>query len=149
MKLKQVFTLWERRHLDHMLRWIAENWEVFAAQGKPLSFTVTETRRSVEQNSLMWVYLTAWSRQKTWPVNGRLVPLTPDEWKDVLSSAFLREEARIAQGLDGGMVLLGSRTSQFSGKTMTAFLEFIGAAAAQHGVTLDPATEPEPEGRPA
>src|SRR5574337_833639 len=48
----------------------------------------------------MWPILQAFSDQLDWPVNGRMCRLSPDEWKDILTSAFHRETARLAMGRD-------------------------------------------------
>jgi len=93
--------------------------------------------RNLEQNALLWVLLTAFSEQLTWPVNGAMSYLTADEWKDILSAAFSRESQRVAQGLDGGMVLLGMRTSQMSKREFGEFLEIVQATAVERGVELE------------
>lgn len=113
-----------------------------------MAVTLQEPTRSIEQNSAQWPILKCWADQKQWPVNGHMVSLTSEEWKDILTAAFDREEVRIAQGLDGGMVLLGHRTSQFGKRKFSAWLEFLHAASAQHGVIIpDQIEDVEPEGR--
>jgi hypothetical protein len=102
--------------------------------------TIAEPARNLDQNAAMWPILQEFSEQLQWPVNGALCRLTPEEWKDILSSAFRRETARVAQGLDGGMVLLGQRTSRFSRREFSEFLDFLHATAAARGVELEPAT---------
>ncbi|MTW08816.1 NinB family protein, partial [Streptococcus pneumoniae] len=67
--------------------------------------------------------------------------LSPDDWKDVLSAAFKGEQVRLAMGLDGGVVMLGLRTSGMGKKTFSEFLEFLHATAAARGVCVYP--EPE------
>jgi len=99
-----------------------------------------EPTRNREQNALMWVWLQAFSEQLTWPINGDRVRMTPDEWKDVLTAAFRRESHRIAQGLDGGMVILGMRTSQMGKREFAEFLEFVMATAAARGVVVEELT---------
>ena len=101
---------------------------------------VEEPRRNLEQNALLWVLLDAFSRQLQWPVNGAMARLTAEEWKDILSAAFKREAVRVAMGLDGGMVMLGQRTSKMGKREFAEFIEFIQAAAADRGVQLDEAT---------
>lgn len=100
--------------------------------------TIAQPTRNSEQNALMWVLLTAFSKQLQWPVNGQMVKLSPEEWKDVLSAAFKRETQRVAMGIDGGMVILGMRTSQMGKRQFAEFIEFIQAVAADRGVTLEP-----------
>ena len=98
--------------------------------------TVQEPKRNLDQNAAMWVLLQAFADQLQWPVNGAMVWMSADEWKDVLSAAFRRESVRVAMGMDGGMVMLGSRTSKFSVREMSEFLEFLHATAAARDVDL-------------
>ena len=99
--------------------------------------TVKEATRNSEQNALMWVYLTAFSEQLLWPVNGAMVKMSPEEWKDVLSAGFRRYHPRIAQGIDGGVVMLGLRTSKMGKREFAEFIDFLGAVAADRGVELE------------
>ena len=102
--------------------------------------TVSEPRRGLDQNALLWVLLQAFSEQLQWPVNGQMVKLSPEEWKDLLSAAYKRESQRIAMGLDGGMVMLGMRTSKMGKREFAEFIEFIHATAAIRGVHFEEAT---------
>lgn len=99
-----------------------------------------EPTRNTAQNALLWVILSAFSEQLEWPVNGRMVKLTADEWKDVLSAGFRKEQARLAMGLDGGVVMLGLRTSRMGKREFAEFIEFLQAVAADRAVSLE--TEP-------
>jgi hypothetical protein len=101
--------------------------------------TVQEPRRNLEQNALLWVLLQAFADQLEWPINGRMCRLEPEEWKDILSAAFRRETQRVAPGIDGGMVLLGLRTSKMGKREFGEFLEFVQATAADRGVELEEA----------
>lgn len=98
--------------------------------------TVSEPSRNLNQNAAQWPILQAFADQMLWPVNGRMVWLTADEWKDILTAAFERETVRVAMGLDGGMVMLGSRTSEFSKKRFGEWLEFLHATAADREIDL-------------
>ncbi len=98
--------------------------------------TVSEPNRNLSQNALMWPLLQAFSDQLQWPVNGKLEWLDPDSWKAILSCAFEGEQARVAAGLDGGMVLLGQRTSQYGKAKFAEFIEFILATAALRDVDV-------------
>ncbi len=97
---------------------------------------IREPKRNLEQNSLLWVWLTAFAEQLQWPVNGAMVKLEPEEWKAILSGAFKQETQRIAMGLNGGMVILGMRTSQMGKRQFAEFLEFVMSVAADRGVVL-------------
>lgn len=110
-----------------------------AVQDAPEGYAVTiaEPTRSLEQNSAQWPILQAFADQLQWPVNGKLEWLSAEEWKDILSAAFQRESVRLAAGLDGGMVMLGQRTSKFSKRQFSEFIEFLNATAAARVVELD------------
>lgn len=99
--------------------------------------TISEPTRNLEQNSAQWPILEAFADQLQWPINGRMEWLQPEEWKDILTCAFKRETVRVAMGLDGGMVMLGSRTSKFSKAQFGEWLEFLNATAADRDVILD------------
>lgn len=98
--------------------------------------TIQEPSRSLDQNAAQWPILQAFSDQLEWPVNGVFCKLTPEEWKDLLTAAFKKSTVRVAQGLDGGMVLLGFRTSKFGKREFSDWLEFLHATAADRGVTV-------------
>ena len=118
---------------------LARRRAVAAVAEAPAGFVVTvdEPRRNLAQNDLMWVLLQAFADQLQWPVNGSMEWLTADEWKDILTAAFKRETVRVAMGLDGGMVMLGSRTSKFSKAQFSEWLDFLNATAAARGVEVD------------
>ena len=104
--------------------------------------TVAEPTRSVEQNSAQWPILEAFSRQLEWPVNGRMVKMSAEEWKDVLTAAFKGESVRLAMGLNGGVVMLGLRTSEMPKGQFSEWLDFLKATAADRGVRIElPAME--------
>ena len=106
-----------------------------ATQG--FSVKVAEPSRSLEQNAALWPLLQAFSTQKQWVVNGSLVSLSPDEWKDLLSASFSGEALRMAPLVGSpGMVVLGLRTSQMGKRRFSDFLDFINATAAELGVEL-------------
>jgi len=98
--------------------------------------SIGEPTRNLEQNSAQWPILEAFSKQLQWPVNGNMVYMEPEEWKDVLTAAFRNETARLAMGLDGGVVMLGMRTSKMTKREFSEWLEFLHATAALRGVDL-------------
>ncbi len=101
------------------------------------SVTIAEPTRNLEQNAVQWPILQAFADQLQWPVNGEMVFMTAEEWKDLLTAAFRRETARLAMGLDGGVVMLGARTSKFSKREFSEWLDFLMATAAAREVDLD------------
>lgn len=103
----------------------------------PLLVSIKEEGRTLEQNALLWPLLECFADQLQWPVNGRLCHLEAAEWKDILTAAFRNETQRVAMGLNGGMVMLGMRTSKMSKKDFSEFIEFIYAAGAERGVQFE------------
>lgn len=91
--------------------------------------------RSLDQNALLWVLLGDISRQLEWPVDGKLQKLTTDDWKDILTAGLTKEQ-RIAQGINGGFVMLGSRTRRMTKPQMGELIEFIYYFMTEHGVQL-------------
>ena len=104
--------------------------------GRRWVLTLKLETRTQAQNRLMWPILTAFSRQLQWPVDGRMVTMQPHEWKDVLTAAFYGETVRLAMGLNGGVVLLGQRTRDFTKSKFSDWIEFLYATAADRGVVL-------------
>lgn len=109
-----------------------------AVRNAPNGYAVViqESNRTLDQNAAQWPILAAFSEQLQWPVNGHHVRMTDQEWKDVLSAGFKKEQVRLAMGLDGGVVMLGQRTSQFGKKKFSEWLEFLHATAVQRGVLV-------------
>ena len=99
---------------------------------------VGEPSRSLSANAAMWPILEAFSQQLMWPVNGAMTQMSAENWKDVLSSAFKQQQPLIAQGINGGMVFLGQRTSKFSKRDFSEFLEFLHSTAIERGVVVYP-----------
>jgi hypothetical protein len=98
---------------------------------------IKEATRTLEQNSLQWVYLSAISKQVEWVVNGRPTLMAPDEWKDVLTAGFRKETPRLAAAVDGmGVVMLGSRTSRFSKAEFSEWMEYLQWFCAEKDVEV-------------
>lgn len=104
---------------------------------EPLIVEIRPYVRTKDQNSALWPLLQEFADQLDWPVNGERIKLYAEDWKDLLSAAFHRETQRVAMGLDGGMVMLGMRTSKMGKKEFSDFLEFIHAVAADRGVKVE------------
>ena len=105
------------------------------AAGKSVRIRLDEKQatRTLEQNDKMWAVLTDISRQVQWPVDGKLQYLEPEDWKHILSGGLKRHQ-RVAQGIDGGFVILGQRTSRMSIAEMVELIELAYAFGAEHGV---------------
>ena len=126
---KRTFMLVHQQARQNACQAIKEAPEGFAV-------TVGEPSRSLEQNAAQWPLLQAFADQLQWPINGRMEWLVKEDWKDLLTAAFKQETARVSPGLDGGMVLLGQRTSKFGKKQFSDWLEFLHATAAAREVDL-------------
>lgn len=124
-------------HLTHSMA-RARAVECVKAAPDGYSVTIKEPGRSLKQNDLMWPLLECFSEQKQWNVNGQRCKLSEEDWKDILTAAYARENLRFADGLNGGVVLLGVRTSKMGRRWFSGLLEFIFSTAAEMGVNLDP-----------
>ena len=127
---KQVFVLAHplaRRNAAHACSTAPEGWRV----------EITPRTRTLAQNDMMWSILTDISRQVDFVVNGALVKVEPEEVKDILT-ASLRRETRMAMGIDGGMVLLGQRTSKMTVRQMTDLIDLAYAFGNERGVLWSP-----------
>lgn len=97
---------------------------------------VEEPSRTLDQNAAQWPILQAFANQLQWPINGQMMSITDEDWKDILTCAFRNESPRVAMGLDGGMVLLGQRTSKFGKREFSDWMEFLWATANERGVVV-------------
>jgi hypothetical protein len=107
-----------------------------AKDESPLIVTVKEEGRTLDQNSLLWPLLECFSEQLQWPVNGRMANIDSEAWKDILTAAYRNETQRVAAGLNGGMVLLGMRTSKMTKAEFSEFIEFLYAVGAERGINF-------------
>jgi hypothetical protein len=123
---RQVFVLSHPLARRNAARACAEAPDGFRVEIKPRT-------RTLDQNALLWSCLTDIAKQVQWPVNGRHEYLTADEWKAIFS-ASLKQEQRMAMGLQGGFVMLGERTSRMSIKQMTELIDLIHAFGNERGV---------------
>lgn len=94
---------------------------------------IKERTRTLDQNDLLWSILTDLSKQVDWSINGKLEKLSPEDWKDILT-ASLDQEHRIAEGIRGGFVMLGRRTSKMGVRKMTELINFAHSVGAEKGV---------------
>lgn len=91
--------------------------------------------RSLDQNALMWAMLNDISMQLKWPVDGKMVHMDAEDWKHVLT-AGIKKTQRIAAGVDGGFVILGTSTRRMRIGEMAELIEFIEWFAAEKGVAF-------------
>jgi thiamine monophosphate synthase len=102
-------------------------------KGGDVLLTLGRPTRSQEQNRKMWAMLRDIARQVPLVINGREVRADPEDWKDVFTAA-LQQETRMAQGIDGSVVVLGMRTSKMSKAELSDLIELIYAYGAEQSV---------------
>jgi len=115
---------------DDSIRAKAVRWIAVAPVGSRVEFK--RPKRSLDQNSLMWILLTEIAEQLT----HHGIKLSPDDWKLLYLDA-LKREVRMVPNLDGnGFVSLGRSSSDLSKDEMSDLIELIYAHAAQQGVVF-------------
>ncbi len=105
-------------------------------QGLPALFLAISRdsleQRSNEQNRLLWPLLNDFSQQLEHFGN----KYSNEQWKDILSAGF-EGATQYAPNLDGtGLIAFGVRTSKYSKKKFSEFIEFIYAEGVTRGVTF-------------
>ncbi|MBI6621182.1 recombination protein NinB [Pseudomonas corrugata] len=100
-----------------------------------------KSRRTLEQNAKLWAMLGDISRQVDWPVNGVMQKLDSEDWKALMTAAA-RQEIRMAQGINGGVVMLGESTKRMTVAELGDVIECMYAFGADKGVTWS-----EPKGQ--
>lgn len=110
----------------------AQAWVAKAPRGAV--FTLVENKRSLPQNDKLWAMLTDIARQATWDGKKR----TTKVWKDLFTAAVLtaRGGVEVVPGLEGGIMLVGLRTSEMSVGEMADLITYMDAWGAQNGVTF-------------
>lgn len=92
-----------------------------------------DENRTQLQNDKMWPMLRDFSRQLQWSVNGVKTYMDESDWKDVFTAA-LKKHNRVAEGLDGGFVFLGMRTSRMKKSEIIDLIELMYAFGSERGV---------------
>jgi hypothetical protein len=121
-------------------RAVARQWIDRAPDFTRLTFK--DSKRTLPQNDKMWAMLTDIARQKTWPLEGGTKRSTK-VWKDLFSAATLAADGglEVVPGLEGGIMLVGLRTSEMTVDQMASMISYMDAWGAQNGVTF---TDPVP-----
>ena len=92
-----------------------------------------KSRRTLEQNAKLWAMLGDIARQVPWSVNGVMQHLDAEDWKNIMT-ATVRQEVRMAAGINGGCVLLGVSTKRMTVAELGELIEFMYAFGAERGV---------------
>ncbi len=119
-----------QRALQHAGQLLADQ---FGAGREALELALREPKRSLDQNAKLWAVLDDVACQCTLLINGEKAMATREEWKDVFTAA-LKQENRIAMGIDGGVVMLGHSTSKMRKAEFSELIELIHAYGAENGV---------------
>lgn len=95
---------------------------------------VKAPKRSLPQNDKMWAMLTEVAEQATW--HGE--QLSPIDWKDLFTAAvkIAGGGVRAVPGLEGGLMLLGLRTSDMTVSEMADLITYMEAKAHELGVVF-------------
>ena len=83
----------------------------------------TEEPRTESQNDKLWPGLRDIARQLMWPVDGSMQRLNEYDWKNIISAGL--EKQRMAAGIEGGWVMLGSSTSRMSKRKFCELLTLV------------------------
>lgn len=119
---------------------IAELRGLSSAESYRIEIKPVASRRSNNQNRKMWAMLNDIARQLTWPINGVRDYITPEDWKDLITAGLAKHQ-RIAQGIEGGVVMLGSRTSKMTKGELAELIEYIYWFGADRQVAWDEAAQ--------
>lgn len=103
--------------------------------GHPVEVIVrpVKSRRTLAQNAKLWATLADIAGQVEWPVNGLMVRLSAEDWKAIMT-ASVRQEVRMAAGVNGGVVMLGQSTRKMSVQELSDLIEFMHVFGAERGV---------------
>jgi hypothetical protein len=117
----------------HELRMKAARWIASVPPGTRVEFKAP--KRSLPQNDKMWAMLTEVAEQATWAGKKR----TPDDWKDLFTTAVkmaTNQSLEAVPGLEGGLMILGLRTSDMTVAEMADLITYMESKAADLGVTF-------------
>lgn len=109
---------------------------VMAVQNAPEGYSVkiSQGRRSLAQNRLMWQALTDVSTQVEW--HGQF--LTKEDWKDMFTASL--RKSRVVPGIDpGSFVVTGLHTSIMTKSEMSSLMDLIFAFGSERGVVFSDA----------
>jgi hypothetical protein len=122
--VRQKLVNWQQAHAAIVA--LSQSIKPWIVAGHQLQIEVKAETRSTAANRLLWSCLHDISRQVHWPVDGTMQKLEPEEWKHIFT-AGLKKHQRVAQGIEGGFVMLGSRTSRMTRAEMTELIDLIHA----------------------
>jgi hypothetical protein len=108
-----------------------KGWVDKARPGVSVAFK-KPSRRTLDQNDMMWPYLRKIAKSLTWDNH----QFDEYQWKDIFMNSLYGNLS--VPGIQGGIVFVGSKhTSDLTKLEMSDLLEMIIAFAADHGIDLD------------
>lgn len=132
---KDVF-LHEQRHVDHLLTFVAQNWEAMAKAGAPMHLEITEAKakRSTLANRYYWAVL-GQIAEDAW-IEGRQYAADP-----VWHEYFARKFVGVIELPGGGS--MAESTSKLDKAEFAAYVQKVEVFAGQElGVTFMDRCEP-------
>ncbi|MFP1728003.1 recombination protein NinB [Lonsdalea quercina] len=123
--MKQVYYLVDQPRKQNAISFIQQ---LPTDPNKPLTITIQERTRSLEQNARLWATLRDISDQVVW--YGR--KMDSESWKCVFTAALKKQET--VPGIEGGLVVLGQSTRNMRVSEMSDLIELMNAFGAEHGV---------------
>jgi hypothetical protein len=127
---KQTYKLTDSKESrEHIIKAILSADTGFLVEIKP-------DTRTLQNNRCQWPILAAFAKQLSWPINGAMQYISAEDWKDILTAAYRQEMTRVAMGFDGGVVMLGHRTREFTKEEWPEWMAFLNWAAAEKGVKV-------------
>jgi len=125
-------TVQDETHIPGLKQWL-DSMVRDGLRGGPVMVVLTRERRNKDQNAKLWAMLRDIARQCQLTINGERVYAGEEDWKDVFTAALTGEQ-RMAQGINGGVVMLGRSTSKMRKQEFSELIELILAYGAEHGV---------------
>lgn len=117
--------------------WMQAKAMLFA--GHRMTLELKEAKRSTEQNRRMWAMLGEVAAQVNW--HGQ--KLDAEDWKHIFTASLNKQRA--VPGIDGGFVVLGTKTSRMTVAEMSELQELMAAFGAQYGVVFCDGHHVDPE----
>lgn len=128
MSDKLTLPLWEPVQAHKAILAVYARAKPLLMAGHRLVVELRPEKRSDPQNRRMWAMLTEVAKQVDW--HGQ--KLDSEDWKHIFTASLKKQ--RVAPGIDGGFVVLGTKTSRMTKAEMTELIELIFAFGAQHDV---------------
>ena len=121
-------TLWNAQQAHQVFSQAWQAAKPFLMAGNRLTLELKPETRSVAQNRRLWSMLTDISEQVSWHGD----KLTPEEWKHFFTASLKKQ--KLVQGMDGGLVVIGSSTSKMTKAEMSDLQTVMEMFGANRGV---------------